>query len=53
MLQCVLIFLAGLVAMATATLHAQQMNGFDLRGASIPAQNIHADSFGLPAPTPG
>lgn len=42
MLQRVLILLAGLVGMATATLHAQQMNGFDLRGASIPAKDILA-----------
>lgn len=32
----------GLVALAAATLHAQEMNGFDLRGASIPATQIHA-----------
>jgi hypothetical protein len=32
----------GLVALAAATLQAQEMNGFDLRGASIPADQIHA-----------
>ena len=32
----------GLVALAAATLHAQEMNGFDLRGALIPAGQIDA-----------